>query len=599
MNRTELNISAELKLPASADTQKIAFLGNSGAGKTYGTGVFVERLLENGSQVVIIDTVGNWFGLRLAANGKGKGFSIPILGGDRGDVPLEPGHGKLVAETIAGTRSSMIVDISDFTLGETRRFVAEMASALLPLKKAHPGPVDMIWEECQDIVPQFVRGEDAKMVGAVQRLVKRGRNYGVGTVLISQRPAAVNKDVLNLIETLFAFRTTGKHDRKAIAEWVNNKASSAIDLLEDLPGIDTGSCFCWSPSWLKVFKLIHIAKKMTFDSTKTPDFDSELVARTLAPVDLAKFKERMSEAIEHAKESDPALMKARINDLERQLKAKEKSMGEVKKIEKPVVPKAMIIALERSIEKGLRVMESAKTHAERIEAMFARAATPTREAIDKMTGEFAKLVAAFRESQGAARAATPPSPPRALAARTAVDTKINREAASAMLKPSRRSSAAASDGSISGGLRRILVALAQCPDGLTNRQIGIRAGLSSKSGTFSSYIAKGRAAGWIDDAGGVRRISAAGISALGHFDPLPSGPALADYWLAELRQSGAARILRVLIEAYPEVLPAETIGERAEMSHKSGTYSGYIAKLKGLELIAGSRGAFAASQELA
>src|SRR6202011_1269167 len=35
-----------------------------------------------------------------------------------------------------------------------------------------------------------------------------------------------------------------------------------------------------------------------------------------------------------------------------------------------------------------------------------------------------------------------------------------------------------------GGLRRMLIALAQRP-GLTNRQLGLRAGLSSQSGTFS------------------------------------------------------------------------------------------------------------------
>jgi Helicase HerA, central domain len=66
----KLRIAADLTLPLDAITQKFAFLGRSGAGKTYGAGKFVEELLDAGAQVVILDPVGNWFGLRLAADGK-------------------------------------------------------------------------------------------------------------------------------------------------------------------------------------------------------------------------------------------------------------------------------------------------------------------------------------------------------------------------------------------------------------------------------------------------------------------------------------------------------------------------------------------------
>src|SRR5437867_6742954 len=96
----KLHLAKNLALPLDAITQKFAFLGRSGAGKTYGAGKFVEELLDAGAQVLILDPVGNWYGLRLAADGKSPGIPIPIFGGDRGDIPLLHTGGALVADLV-------------------------------------------------------------------------------------------------------------------------------------------------------------------------------------------------------------------------------------------------------------------------------------------------------------------------------------------------------------------------------------------------------------------------------------------------------------------------------------------------------------------
>ena len=111
MDQAKLHISKNLALPLDAITQKFAFLGRSGAGKTYGAGKFVEELLDAGAQVVVLDPVGNWYGLRLAADGKSPGIAIPIFGGDRGDIPLLHTGGALVADLVVekGISASMNV----------------------------------------------------------------------------------------------------------------------------------------------------------------------------------------------------------------------------------------------------------------------------------------------------------------------------------------------------------------------------------------------------------------------------------------------------------------------------------------------------------
>jgi hypothetical protein len=87
------------------------------------------------------------------------------------------------------------------------------------------------------------------------------------------------------------------------------------------------------------------------------------------------------------------------------------------------------------------------------------------------------------------------------------------------------------------------------------------------------------------------------LTALGRFDPLPEGKALYQYWLSELGNSGAARMLAALYEAHPRKLSKEALGEAADISHTSGTFGTYLGTLRRLELVEG-RGELGVSEEL-
>src|SRR4051812_9684829 len=99
-------------LPIDACTQTFAFIARKGAGKTYAAGKLVEELMDAGVQVAILDSVGNWWGLRVAEDGKSPGYDIPVLGGLRGDIPLEASGGALIADILADSGQSLIIDIS-------------------------------------------------------------------------------------------------------------------------------------------------------------------------------------------------------------------------------------------------------------------------------------------------------------------------------------------------------------------------------------------------------------------------------------------------------------------------------------------------------
>ena len=100
----KLRISDDLALPIDAVTQKFGFLGRTGSGKTYGANKLAEQMLEAKAQIVVLDPVGVWWGLRVGTlkidSVTPPGYPIPILGGMHGDIPLEPGAGALIADLI-------------------------------------------------------------------------------------------------------------------------------------------------------------------------------------------------------------------------------------------------------------------------------------------------------------------------------------------------------------------------------------------------------------------------------------------------------------------------------------------------------------------
>lgn len=569
---TRLCLAPELALPIEVVTEKLAFLGRTGSGKTYAAQKLAEEMYRVGAQFVVLDPVGVWYGLRLAADGKDAGLEVPVLGGLHGDIPLETGAGALIANLAVDRGVSMVLDVSQFESdADKARFAQAFADRFFFRKKAVPSAVHLFVEEAQEFVPQNPQREEARMLHAFTRLLKIGRNFGIGGSLISQRPQEVNKKVLNLAELLFAFQMTGPQERKTVQGWIEEKGIDE-DIAGELPKLARGEPHVWSPAWLRISKRVVIGTKHTFDASATPTVGKTAAVRPLAPIDLERLRADMAATIEKAKQEDPRALRARIAELEAALRKKGSApvQEKVARVEVPVLKDAQVKRLEVTLHAAEKLSER------------------TLAALSEMARAASMAMQVLRE-----RRSMPQSVP--LPAVPVMSRSVERRLA---IQRSARPVPESGDEAVGrGGLRRILTALAQRPQGLTLRQIGVRAGLSSRSGTFSTYLSRARGAGWIVDSGGVARISQEGLAALGEYDPLPSGPALLDHWLRELGDSGAARMLRVLADVYPTTLSLEQLGEKADISSRSGTFSTYLSRLRSLELIEG-RGEVRASGEL-
>lgn len=322
----QIPLAKDFSIPADYATQKGAILGKSGSGKSYCGSKLSEGLLDNEIQTVIIDPVGVWYGLRIAADGKGKGFPITIFGGQHGDIPIEKSSGALVASVIVQKGISAIVDTSEFRTEEAIVFITDFAKQLYHLKKKYRSAIHLIFDEAQWCMPQFTKYKNEKeMLGAMEDICKKGRNFGIGYTLISQQPQAVNKTCLNQVEVMMVFQMAGPHELKAVNEWwkYHNLMDTNTDepYIRRIPTLKNGECFLFSPNWLLDFRHLKISAKKTFDTSQTPKVGVKFnQAKQLAPVDLEKVVKDFQAIIDKKNNDDPTFLRNKISDLEFQLR---------------------------------------------------------------------------------------------------------------------------------------------------------------------------------------------------------------------------------------------------------------------------------------
>lgn len=561
MTQKDLHVAKDFAFPVDLITQKTSILARTGAGKTNAGVVICEELLDRKQQIVVIDPKGDWYGLRASADGEGEGYPVIVMGGLHGDVPLEPAGGHLVADFIVDTRASVVLDVSEFSKGELYRFVAEFCDRFYRRQAKDPHPVLLVLEEADEVCPQFVTGKTAQMVGAVEKVAKRGRFIGIGFLALTQRSASFNKDVLTQTEVLIAMQTTAPQDIKAIDEWIKHHPDQQKrdELLSKIQALQVGEAYAWSPSWLQVFHKFRFRLRKTFDAGRTPKVgEKRIEPKKLAPVDLELLKTKMAATVEKAKQEDPRELRKTIQDLRVKLAAAEKT--------KPSTP--------RVEEKRVEVPILKEPQIKRLEAAAARMEAVSAKALE---GAHAIRTAIGINHQRVA------APPRAAApTRTATVAPIH----APRPKPD---GTHAGDDAITGPMQRILDALAWM------ESIGIRepeqpavaflAGYTTGGGAWNNPRGRLNQLGHIRYLPGDRLALTASGRALANTPPAPLDAQELHRRVLERLPGPEQKLLRVLIEAYPNPITNEDLAAKAGYEVGGGAFNNPRGRLRTLGLI--------------
>jgi hypothetical protein len=494
----KLKLGDGLALPLDVVTEKLAFLGRTGTGKTYAAMKLAELMLEAGAQVLALDAVGKWYGLRV--DGAGPGFPIPVFGGLNGDFPLEATGGKLMAEVVTERGISAVLDVSQFTHGEQTRFALDFATQFFQRKKASPSAVHLVLEECQEFVPQNAMPGEQAMLSAFERLWKLGRNFGVGGSLISQRPQEINKKALNQTGTLFVFGMTGPQERKAIESWVSAQGINE-DIGEVLPTLQQGQPHVWSPTFLGVSKTVRIAEKRTADVSATPKFGARAKERPLTPIDGEQLRTQMAATIERAKADDRKELRQRIVALERELRQTKTAVPAPAAAADTAKTDALIQDQLRDI---VRLQGLAATHIDKQLELLQRHAREEAERWERLARKAEEWIATFRATTRAA--AQPVREPRSVPTRAPEAARRAPHVA-----PRTRGQESGTDAAVSPAQQKILNGLAFL-DGIgvspaDKTQLALLVGVSPTSGGYFNNLGSLRSAGLIDyPAGGMTAV---------------------------------------------------------------------------------------------
>lgn len=520
----------------------------SGVGKTTTAAVLVEEMIRAGHQVVIVDPAGAWWGLRSSADGKAPGLPVVILGGDHGDVPLPATSGAMIAEIVVDSRQSMLLDLSALRRRDQRTFVRAFAEELYARKQSSRQPVHLVFDEIDVVAPQRRTKGDDPLLDALNDLMRRGRLFGIGMTLITQREAVVDKDLLEMIGVLVAHRCGGPRDRAAIGRWVGAQGSpeERKRLMQSLPSLDVGQAWFFAPAWHGgLCRRVKVRPRDTFDSSKTPTAGEAASAPTAsAPVDLAALRDRLA-----ALEASP----------------NEAGNG------------AALDAAKRRIARLEQELAAART---------APALSPelTRRLLDLLGAMLREIGGVVPELQRALAPGSAEVPARSAAppARGAPEPKRRplRAARSASTAPEPKRSR--EEPALKAGIMKMLALLAQFHRGLTRVQLGTLSGFVARKGTFTSYLSVLKRGGLAEEDAGVIRATPAGIAQAPPNGEALTAETLRAFWFARLK-AGERKMLEIVLAA-PVGLSRDELAAQAGVT-AGGTFTSYFSKLRRNDLV--------------
>jgi hypothetical protein len=167
-------------------------------------------------------------------------------------------------------------------------------------------PLLVVLEEAHAYLGKDDRGPASQ---AVRRIVKEGRKYGIGALIVSQRPVEIDTTILSQCGTFFAMRLANTQDRGHVT-------SAASDTLEGffamLPTLRTGEA-------IVVGEAVHIPVRVMIDpppKNRRPDSQDPVVYDEFGPSGWNREREPSdyAEVVKLWRKQDPTSL--RIVDLD-------------------------------------------------------------------------------------------------------------------------------------------------------------------------------------------------------------------------------------------------------------------------------------------
>jgi DNA helicase HerA-like ATPase len=164
----------------------------------------------------------------------------------RNRVAGDPGLGDILGQFVGGDAEKpnapiRILDISGLPTEVAGPLTAALARLLFSYKLAQTreererDPILLVCEEAHRYVPDRGEAQYAAAQDAIRRIAREGRKYGIGLMLVSQRPSDVESTVLSQCNSWLVLRLTNGRDQEHVGRFLPDSMAALIKLLPSLP----------------------------------------------------------------------------------------------------------------------------------------------------------------------------------------------------------------------------------------------------------------------------------------------------------------------------------------------------------------------------
>ena len=172
-----------------------------------------------------------------------------------------------------------IIDLKGVNPDVQQVIVSKLLSNIFEARKAGTLPPGMIVvEEAHNFCPEkgFLKTASGSII---RTIASEGRKFGIGLMIISQRPAKVDKNVLSQCSSQIIMRVTNPNDLKAITKSLEGISS---ELEEEIKRLPPGVALFVSPDiprpvmiQIRARKTLHGGESQDISDEELPDFEGE------------------------------------------------------------------------------------------------------------------------------------------------------------------------------------------------------------------------------------------------------------------------------------------------------------------------------------
>lgn len=133
-------------------------------------------------------------------------------------------------------------DMLAIIIGIVTRIIYDIQFWITPSKDEVRHPLVLVCDEAHIYMSNDMskmKAVEKKSLEIFEKIAKEGRKYGIGLLIVSQRPAELNTTIMSQCNNIVSLKVTNDRDKSAVAAMLTD---SLVGIVEMLPNLDVGEC---------------------------------------------------------------------------------------------------------------------------------------------------------------------------------------------------------------------------------------------------------------------------------------------------------------------------------------------------------------------